>query len=107
MRAREAIEAPDAVVHVSAASAWEVATKVRAGKWPEAVDIAHSLGKVVLERNFMALSVTVEHGALAGFLPGEHRDPFDRMLAAQAITERMPLVTADPVFRGFDVEVLW
>lgn len=107
MRARKAIEAADAVVYVSAASAWEITTKVRAGKWPEAVDIAHSLGKVVLERDFMALSVTVQHGALAGFLPGAHRDPFDRMLAAQAILEDMPLVTADPAFKDFDVKVLW
>ena len=107
MRAREAIETRDAVVHVSAASAWELATKVRAGKWAEAADIAHTLGEVILERNFSALAVTVEHGALAGFLPGAHRDPFDRMLAAQAIMEQMPLVTADPAFRHFDVEVLW
>ena len=80
---------------------------MRAAKWPEAAEIANRLERVLIERDFKALPVTVEHGRLAGFLPGEHRDPFDRMLAAQAITEDMPLVTADPAFRGFDVKVLW
>ena len=53
------------------------------------------------------LAVTVEHDRLAGTLPGAHRDPFDRMLAAQAQIEDMPLVTADPVFRAFGTRVLW
>lgn len=106
-RARQAIEATEATVFVSAASAWEIATKVRAGKWPEAAEVANSLDKVLLERNFSGLAVTVQHGTLAGFLPGDHRDPFDRMLAAQAITENLPLVTADPAFRSFQVTVLW
>ncbi len=106
-QAREAIMASDAAVFVSAASAWEIATKVRAGKWPEATEIAHSLDRFLSERDFNGLAVTIEHGALAGFLPGAHRDPFDRMLAAQAIVEDMPLVTADPAFRGFAVNVLW
>jgi PIN domain nuclease of toxin-antitoxin system len=106
-RASEAIEATEATVYVSAASAWEIATKVRAGKWPEATEIANSLDKVLLERNFNALAVTVEHGTLAGFLPGDHRDPFDRMLAAQAIVEGVALVSADPAFRGFQVKLIW
>jgi PIN domain nuclease of toxin-antitoxin system len=105
--AREAILAEDATVYVSAASAWEIATKVRAGKWAEAEPIAHDLEGVLTEHDFTPLAVTVEHGRLAGFLPGAHRDPFDRMLAAQAITEDMPLVTVDPAFKSFDVRVLW
>lgn len=108
LRAREAIEAPDAEVYISAASAWEIATKVRAGKWPEADKIAGDLERVIIEYDFCPLPVTVGQGRLAGFLPGAHRDPFDRMLAAQAITENMPLVTADPAFRQFEeVSVFW
>jgi PIN domain nuclease of toxin-antitoxin system len=80
---------------------------VRAGKWPEARAIAQDLAKTVREEDFSPLAVTLEHGTLAGFLPGAHRDPFDRMLAAQAIVEDMPLVTADPAFRNFDVEIVW
>lgn len=105
--AREAIAADDAVAYVSAASAWEIATKVRAGKWVEAEKIAQHLERVLVDHDFSPLSATVEHGRLAGFLPGEHRDPFDRMLAAQAITEQLPLVTADPAFRNFAVQILW
>lgn len=106
-RARAAIVADDAVVYVSAASAWEIATKVRVGKWGEANSIAEDLEGVLADRDFSPLAVTVAHGRLAGFLPGPHRDPFDRMLAAQAIIEKMPLVTADPAFHNFDVEILW
>lgn len=106
-RASEAIMAVDSEVAVSAASAWEIATKVHAGKWPEADRIAHDLERVLVERDFISLPVTVAHGRLAGLLPGAHRDPFDRMLAAQAVTEDMQLVTADPAFRQFAVKVLW
>ena len=105
--AREAILAGDATVCVSAASAWEIATKVRAGKWSDAEEIALHFERVLIAHDFSPLAVTVEHGRLAGFLPGAHRDPFDRMLAAQAITEDVPLVTVDPAFKAFDVHVLW
>ena len=80
---------------------------MRAGKWSEANEIARDLDDVIVRDDFRPLAVTVEHGRLAGFLPGAHRDPFDRMLAAQAITEEMPLVTADPAFRHFEVNVVW
>lgn len=56
---------------------------------------------------FEPLAITIEHARLAGFLPGLHRDPFDRMLAAQAFIEGMPLVTADPAFSAFATRVLW
>ena len=105
--AREAIERAEAEVHVSAASAWEIATKVRAGRWAEAEQIARDLESVLADHDFLPIAVTLQHGRLAGFLPGPHRDPFDRMLAAQAIIEGMPLVTADPAFRHFDVTVMW
>jgi PIN domain nuclease of toxin-antitoxin system len=80
---------------------------VRAGKWAEAEQIAADLAATVRNHDFQPLSVTLAHGALAGSLPGEHRDPFDRMLAAQAIIENAPLVTADRAFRGFDVAIIW
>jgi PIN domain nuclease of toxin-antitoxin system len=107
VRAREAIEASDAEPFISAASAWEIATKVRAGRWEDAETIANDLDAVMDQFGFRPLPITVAHGRLAGLLPGAHRDPFDRMLAAQAILEAMPLVTADRAFRDFDVQVLW
>jgi PIN domain nuclease of toxin-antitoxin system len=106
-RARAAIEADDATVYVSAVTAWEIATKVRLGKWPEAASLATSLATVIAQFGFVALSVTLDHALTAGSLAGQHRDPFDRMLAAQAAIEGVPLITADPAFRTFGTEVLW
>lgn len=106
-QARASIEDREVTAFVSAASAWEIATKVRAGKWPEAKTIAAQFEAVLIAHHFRGLPVTIRHGNLAGTLPGSHRDPFDRMLAAQAISEDMPLVTADPAFRTFDVRTVW
>ena len=106
MRAREAIEAEDTIL-VSAASAWEIATKVRLGRWPEAAEIAGNLVDVLAAYAFSTLDVTLEHGVLAGSLPSDHGDPFDRMLAAQAQIEDVPLISADRVFRRLGVRILW
>lgn len=107
MRVRAVIEDSASTVFVSAVSAWEVTTKVRGGKWPEAAELATEFELVLAEHSFTPLPVTIRHGWLAGSMAEVHRDPFDRMLAAQAMLEEMPLVTADPAFRNFDVQVLW
>lgn len=104
--ARDAIAEAGKVL-VSAASAWEIATKVRLGRWPEAAEIASNLADVLAAYAFSTLDVTLEHGVLAGSLPGDHGDPFDRMLAAQAQIEDVPLISADRVFRKLGVQVLW
>ncbi len=101
-----AIQADDRVF-VSPVVAWEIAAKVRVGKWPEAEELSRRLFETIAHYGMIALPITLQHAHLAGSMPGVHRDPFDRMLAAQAIVEDMPLVTADPAFRHFDVEVLW
>jgi PIN domain nuclease of toxin-antitoxin system len=105
--AREAIEAVGSKVIVSPVSAWEIANKVRIGKWPEATAIAMNFESVLSANRFSPLPISMEHARVAGFLPGLHRDPFDRMLAAQAIVEDIPLITIDPAFRSFDVNVIW
>ena len=107
LRARRHIEDADAEVFVSAVTAWETAIKVRAGRWSEAEFFASNIEAILIKENFAPLPLTIEHGRVAGFLSGAHRDPFDRMLAAQAIVDDMPLVTADPAFRHFDVRVIW
>src|SRR5574340_1213563 len=86
-RARLCIADETNVVLVSAASAWEIATKVRLGKLPGAVDVATNLSEIMAEQGFDGLSISVTHALRAGALPGPHRDPFDRMLIAQALTE--------------------
>jgi PIN domain nuclease of toxin-antitoxin system len=106
-RARAEAEADDAIICISAVTAWEVTNKVRIGKWPEAAVLAESFLETVARHGFEPLPITLEHARLAGLLPGPHRDPFDRMLAAQAQVEGIALVTADPVFLALGVRVLW
>lgn len=105
--ARTAIAMPSCEVLVSAASAWEIATKHRIGKLPEAGDVAADLPRYLREARFSALEITVEHALMAGSLVGRHRDPFDRMLIAQARVLGVPIVTTDQIFRDFDVPIIW
>jgi PIN domain nuclease of toxin-antitoxin system len=105
--AREHIATPANFVFVSAASAWEIATKTRIGRWPEAAGLASLFPGVIEANGFEALAITVHHAVHAGSLAAAHADPFDRMLAAQAELEEMMLITADPAFAQFDAQILW
>ncbi len=105
--ARDIADDLDSQVFISAVCAWEIATKVNRGRWPEAAQIVESLHEITLARAFAPLPITIEHARVAGFLPGRHYDPFDRMLAAQSQVENMPLVTVDPAFRSFGIPVIW
>jgi len=92
---------------VSAASAWEIATKVRLGKLPGAVEVAARFPDCLLEQGFTPLGITVAHALRAGSLPGPHRDPFDRMLIAQAQAELIPLISNESVFDSYGIQRLW
>jgi len=105
--ARGAIEATDCTVCVSAVTAWEIASKFRLGKWPRAQALANDLAGIMSALGFEPLPLSLEHARHAAVMGGFHRDPFDRMLAAQAEIEDVPLVTADPAFRHFKVRTLW
>jgi PIN domain nuclease of toxin-antitoxin system len=105
--AREWISEPSHGVLVSAASAWEIATKVRIGKLPGAVEVAENFHACLLEQGFTPLAISVDHALRAGSLPGPHRDPFDRMLMAQAQAENVPLVSNEAVFDGYGVRRIW
>ena len=105
--ARDAINGDRERVFVSAASAWEIATKVRIGKLPGAAAIASDIPRVILKEGFKPLAVTVEHGQRAGGLPGPLRDPFDRMLIAQAMTENLHLVSIERAFDAYGVLRPW
>lgn len=94
-------------VLVSAASAWEIATKVRLGKLPVAFDLAHDFTAYLERERFDSLAVSAEHGIRAGLLPGPHRNPFDRMLIAQALAEDLMIVSNDVVFDGYGVKRVW
>jgi PIN domain nuclease of toxin-antitoxin system len=106
-RAREAVADPSATVFVSAASAWEIATKFRLGKLPGAAAIVEDLAGAIASQAFTPLPVTVGHAQRAGALAGDHRDPFDRMLIAQAQSENVQLVTNEKLFDAYGVRRLW
>ena len=105
--AREAISDPDNEVFVSAASAWEVATKHRLGKLPGAGPLAVDFAREVETQGFLPLPISLSHGQDAGRLATAHRDPFDRMLAAQALAEKMVLVSNETVFDAAGVVRVW
>jgi PIN domain nuclease of toxin-antitoxin system len=105
--AREHIGALSNAVFVSAASAWEIATNTRLGKWPEANALVGMFPGVIEANGFEPLAITVHHAIHAGALTVAHADPFDRMLAAQAELEGMTLVTADPALVQFNAPILW
>ncbi len=105
--AKSAIESPYNQVLVSAATAWELTTKVRIGKLPVAEQFARKFREKVKGLGFQELAVTVEHGQRAGLLAGAHKDPFDRMLIAQALTENMPIVSNERLFDQYHVRRVW
>lgn len=97
------IEADDAEVVVSSASLWEIAIKVGVGK----LRVPDDLPERAAELGFELLPVTPEHAWEVRRLPDHHRDPFDRLLVAQARVERLPIVSADDALRDYGVRVVW
>jgi PIN domain nuclease of toxin-antitoxin system len=105
-RAKSAIGDDASEVYVSAASAWEIATKVRLGKleWPEE---AGTINSYASGQGFRGLPVSLEHAERAGRLRMAHRDPFDRMLIAQAQAEDLLLVSNEAIFDSTGVLRHW
>jgi PIN domain nuclease of toxin-antitoxin system len=105
--AREAIADEANSIFVSAASAWEIATKHRLGKLPGVSAIVSDLDGAVAGQGFVSLPISLRHGQAAGALPGPHRDPFDRMLIAQAVVEGRTLVSNDEIVGRYTGKVVW
>lgn len=105
--AREAISDEGNPVAVSAASAMEIATKFRIGKLPDAALLAQEFEGLVAEQGFDELAISVHHARLAGEMNIPHKDPFDRLLIAQAQAEDLVLVSNEVLFDGFAVKRLW
>lgn len=101
------LEAPARALFVSAATAFEIATKVRLGKLVVPPAILNDFAYVVQADGFQLLDVTAESAIRAGQLPSAHRDPFDRLIAAQAQTLGGVVVTNDPAFPDLGIDVLW
>lgn len=105
--AKAAIEDEDNGIFVSAASAWEISTKHRIGKLSGAGAIVADLRGAIVGQGFIELPISVQHGQIAGSLPGPHRDPFDRMLIAQAMLDTLVLVSNEQPFDAYGVSRLW
>ncbi len=105
-RARAAIETGAASVHVSAASAWELAMKSRIGKLELREPLHRWMPGAIDSSGFLPLPVTLAHAVHVGSLPDHHADPFDRLLVAQAALHALTVVTADAAFELYDVHVL-
>ena len=106
-RARRLIQSPGSEIMVSAASAWEIATKYRLGRLNFARELAENFISQVTAAGYLLLPISTEHALRAGRLPGDHKDPFDRMLAAQAIHEDLPLLSNDTQLDVFGVRREW
>jgi len=105
--AHGAIADSTARVLVSAASGWEIATKVRLGKLPAAAPLLEELPAVLAAQGFELLPIELRHGLRAGSYGLAHRDPFDRLLAAQAELETLTLLSVDPALKAFPCNLLW
>lgn len=107
-RAADLIRTPANDVLVSAASAWELATKQRLGKLPHAGPIIAAYAAHLATLRARELPIFSTHAVVAGGLAVAHRDPFDRMLAAQSLVEGLSLLTNDSAFASFpDLETIW
>jgi PIN domain nuclease of toxin-antitoxin system len=105
-RARRAVEREAATVRVSAASAWEIAIKSRAGRLRLAAPLHTWMPRELEGNGFLILNVTADHAVAVASLPDHHDDPFDRLLIAQARLEGLTVVTSNTAFDAYDVSVL-
>ena len=104
---RRTIFDPSVEKLISAATAWEITTKHRLGKLPDADPIASDIPGAIAAQGFQELPLSVADAARAGALPGPHRDPFDRMLIAQALSRDLVLISNDAAFDRYPVRRLW
>ena len=103
----DALADPAHSIFVSAASAGEFATRLRIGKWQSVADIVANLPRYLEESDFIELPIRADHARMAGIMDNPHRDPFDRMIVAQARIEDMIVVSGDPALATFPVRIMW
>lgn len=106
-RAASLIGDPENAVLLSAASAYEICAKHTLGKLPQAAGLAADFNAVIAPLDVQWLPVAASHAIVAGKLDMSHRDPFDRLLIAQALVEQVPLVSNEALFDRFGVQRLW
>ena len=106
-KARAALADPENECLISVASAWELAIKAHLGKLKLALPVKRYVVEHVAANGFRMLEIAIAHIGRVETLPAHHGDPFDRLLIAQALEERLPIVTADPVFARYGVKRVW
>ena len=105
--AYDAIADDSGTAFVSAASAWEIATKHRLGRLPEADALVQDVSWYIADQGFRPLPITIRDAEYAGRMPGHHQDPFDRMLIAQALIHDLVLVSNERRFDRYGVNRIW
>jgi PIN domain nuclease of toxin-antitoxin system len=106
-RTRQLLEEDSTEVIVSSASAWEIGTKLRLGKLSGVKRVVADYAEALHGLQAVQLAITSDHALKAGSWKVEHRDPFDRMLAAQSALEKLALVSCDPAMKQFGIQVIW
>jgi PIN domain nuclease of toxin-antitoxin system len=101
------IQDPENQLFVSAVSAFEVANKFRIGKWAEMAALAISFDEITGAAGFVTIPLASSDASQAGLLKSDHRDPFDRLIAAQAIAGKMPVLSIDTAFDDLGAERVW
>jgi PIN domain nuclease of toxin-antitoxin system len=94
-------------IYLSTASHWEIAIKSSTGKLTLTAPFRDFIEQSMAKNQFNPLTIEIAHSAVVWQMPFHHRDPFDRMLIAQALVEQMPIVSADPAFDAYGVQRLW
>jgi PIN domain nuclease of toxin-antitoxin system len=105
-RASSIIGSPNNVILISAILGWELAIKVKVGKF-HTPSLVHDLAGIVRREGFAELPITLDHAVRAGLLPMHHKDPFDRLLVAQAHALNAPILSADAILDRYGVQRLW
>jgi len=106
-RARSVLEREGNEIFVSAATAWELTTKARLGRLPFASEVAADVFGAIVGQGFHPLDITTVHAQRAGWLPGHHADPWDRMLIAQAQAEGLAVVSDETRFDEYGITRVW
>ncbi len=105
--ALNAIAVETSTVYVSVATAWEIAIKVGVGKWPEATTLLAQFEQIIADGAYELLAITVADARVAGLMQSPHRDPFDRVITAQAIGRDLKLVSGGTKLSALGANIVW
>jgi PIN domain nuclease of toxin-antitoxin system len=106
-KAKSIIENADNDIILSAAIVWEISIKAKIGKIRLHKELDQLIAEILKQYNFTPLAITIPHVIRVNSLPDIHRDPFDRVLVAQSISEDIPLITADPQIKKYKIKTVW